>query len=320
MKRASWWLAFYDPSKKAIARNFGAIPAYLRQSRAARGVCRPCAGDGGGTAGHQPRGRLQSCGPHVHLPIQKQLAASQVKAGVLLSSYGDPNRPNVKEVRWVRSHRDLDQATSAEEKQEVRRNDVVDALAKAALQCRDDDTWEWAKQRARLEKTWMIAQTLGATLALWPKLGRVWLRSAAPNVATTPGRRELRRQQPHKWVFERRAWRCTLCSRVAKGRSQRNKPVPGKCPDTQNIEHHDRFRLEAQRHGHIIWGFPWNLPFFYCVRCGAHARWWMRRLAQQCKGRPACDSGAAASQEDSIPEQERAWRRERQLTCSCTDM
>ena len=34
-----------------------------------------------------------------HLPLRKQLAASQVYAGVLLSSYRDPNRPNVKQVK-----------------------------------------------------------------------------------------------------------------------------------------------------------------------------------------------------------------------------
>ena len=35
MKRASWGLIFYNTSNKAIARCFGAIPAYLRQSSAA---------------------------------------------------------------------------------------------------------------------------------------------------------------------------------------------------------------------------------------------------------------------------------------------
>ena len=36
--------------------------------------------------------------------------------GFLLSSYRDQNRPNVKQVKWVKSHRTLDQATSAEGK------------------------------------------------------------------------------------------------------------------------------------------------------------------------------------------------------------
>ena len=214
-------------------------------------------------------------------------------AGVLLSSYRDQNRPNVKQVKWVKSHRTLDQATSAEEKQEIQRNDEADALAKAALQCHDDDTWEWAKQRARMEKTWMIAQTIGATLALWPRLGRVGLRPAPPGRAVDPKRCEMRRQQPHRWIFERKAWRCTLCSRVAKRRTQHNRPPPGKCPNERNAEHHDRFQLEAQSHGHVTWGaFHGSSPFFYCVRCGAHAGWCMRSLAQKCKGRPACNNGA----------------------------
>ena len=166
MKRASWGLIFYNSSNKAIARYFGAIPAYLRQSSAA--------GEFAGLAlalevAPRDTNLAVDCKAvdHVwHVPLQKQLAASQVYAGVLLSSYRDQNRPNVKQVKWVRSHRTFDKATSAEERQEIQRNDEVDALAKAALQCHDDDTWEWAKQRARLEKTWMIAQTIGATLAL----------------------------------------------------------------------------------------------------------------------------------------------------------
>ena len=35
MKRASWGLIFYNSANKAMARYFGAIPAYLRQSSAA---------------------------------------------------------------------------------------------------------------------------------------------------------------------------------------------------------------------------------------------------------------------------------------------
>ena len=179
-----------------------------------------------------------------HLPLQKQLAASQVYAGVLLSSYRDPNKPNVKQVKWVRSHRTLDQATSAEERQEIQRNDEVDALAKAALQCHDDESWEWARQTGKdvddCPDNW-------STLTVWPRLGRVGLRAAPPSGAVNPNRCEMRRQQPHRWAFERKAWRCTLCSRVAKGRSQHNKPAPGKCPHVQNIEHHDRFRLEGAK-------------------------------------------------------------------------
>ena len=115
-----------------------------------------------------------------------------------------------------------------------------------------------------------------------PRLGRVGLRPAPPSGAVAPCRCEMRRQQPHRWAFERKACRCTLCSRVAKGRSQHNKPAPGRCPNVRNIEHHDRFRLEAQGHGHVIWGaFHGSSPFFYCVRCGAHAGWCMRRLAQK---------------------------------------
>ena len=69
--------------------------------------------------------------------------ASQVYAGVLLSSYRFPNRPHVEEVRWVRSHRALNQATSTEERQEIRRIDEVDALATAALQFHVDRRRLW---------------------------------------------------------------------------------------------------------------------------------------------------------------------------------
>ena len=135
MKRASWGLIFYNSANKAIARYFGAIPAYLRQTSAA------CEFAGLALAlevAPRDTSLVVDCKAVDHvwrLPPQKQLAANQVYAGVLLSSYRDQNRPNVKQVKWVKSHRTLDQATSAEEKQEIQRNDEVDALAKAALQC-----------------------------------------------------------------------------------------------------------------------------------------------------------------------------------------
>ena len=119
MKRASWGLIFYNSSNKAIARFFRAIPAYLRQSSAAGEFAGlPLALE----VAPRDTSLAVDCTAvnHVrHIPLQKQLAASQVYAGALLSFYRDPNRPNVKEFRWVRSHRALDQATSAEERQEI---------------------------------------------------------------------------------------------------------------------------------------------------------------------------------------------------------
>ena len=72
----------------------------------------------------------------------------------------------------------------------------------------------------------MIAQRL-LSGSSWAVLGRA---PSRPNATATPGRHELHRQQPHQWVFERTAWRCTSCSRVAKGRSQLSKPAPGTLP------------------------------------------------------------------------------------------
>ena len=48
MERASWALIFYDTSGKAIARYFGAIPAYLRQSSAAGEFAGLVSGSGSG--------------------------------------------------------------------------------------------------------------------------------------------------------------------------------------------------------------------------------------------------------------------------------
>ena len=181
MKRASWGLIFCDSSNKAIARFFGAL----------RSIAKPWPTFGTSFSRSSWR------------PVKS-----------------DPNRPNVKQVRWVKSHQDLNLATSAEERQDIQRNDEVDSLTKAALQWHDDDTWEWAKQRAQMKTTSMMAQTIGATLALWPRLGRIGLRPATTNVGPTPGPVETHREQPHVWVFERRGWRCTLCTRVAKVRNQ----------------------------------------------------------------------------------------------------
>ena len=133
MKRASWGLIFYKSANKAIARYFGAIPAHLRQTSAAgEFACLALALE----VAPRNTSPVVDCKAVDHvwrLPLQKQLAAKHVYAGVLLSSYRDQNRPNVKQVKWVKSHRTLDQATSAEEKQEIHRNDEADALAKAAL-------------------------------------------------------------------------------------------------------------------------------------------------------------------------------------------
>ena len=248
------------------------MPAAVQRGRRVR---RPCAGLGGGTAGHQLRGRLQRRGPLV-APPSSEAAASQVYAG-LLSSYRDPNRPNVKEVATETRRPLLRKDKKSDETKRLTRS-------QKHLQFHDDDTWKWAEQRAKLEKTWMTAQTIG----------------------TLPGA-ELHGQQPHKWVFEDRAWCCTSCSRVVKGRSQRSKQV--RVYKTLNTTTASGSKCK----GMCPWGaFHGTSPFFYCVRCGAHSGWCMR--AQQCKGRPARDSRLLRGLHPL------AWRSERQLTCSCTDV
>ena len=170
----------------------------------------------------------------------------------------------------------------------------------------------------------MIAQTIGATLALWPRLGRVGLRPAAPGRAVNPKRCEMRRQQPHRWTFERKAWRCTLCSRVAKRRTQHNRPPPGKCPNEQNAEHHDRFQFEAQSHGHVTWEHSMG-PLHSSIVCvaermrdGACAVW--LRSAKVVRPATTARGSAAVCSKGCIPKRERVWAREHQLTSSFTNV
>ena len=79
-----------------------------------------------------------------HLPLEKQLAANQMYAGLTLSSCRDEKRANTREVSWTKSHRRASWAVSKEEAREIRRNDEVDFLAQEALEIQDDDAWEWA--------------------------------------------------------------------------------------------------------------------------------------------------------------------------------
>ena len=116
-----------------------------------------------------------------------------------------------------------------------------------------------------MEKTWTIAQTIGATVASLAQIGAAW--DCAPLrriVLWTPKRCEMRIHQPHRWTFERKAWRCILCSRVAKRRTQHNRPPPGKCPNERNAEHHEPFSARGRKgQGHVTWGaFHGSLSIF----------------------------------------------------------
>ena len=63
---------------------------------------------------------------------------------------------------------------------------------------------------------WRIARTLGATLAWLPRLGMIGVRGL-PNIAFETHRSFVSWESlPHMWDFERAAWRCAVCPRVAK--------------------------------------------------------------------------------------------------------
>ena len=132
-------------------------------------------------------------------------------AGRRRSDASQPEEPEQttceKEVWWVRSHRD-----------DRERNDA------------------W------LQKTWMCAETMGATLALWTKLCRAGSR------ATTPGENTVK--------VKSRGRSNTLTGgfsiagpgapALQMDRLQLRKPVPG------NGEHHSRVLLKSRDLGHDL--------------------------------------------------------------------
>ena len=93
-------------------------------------ICRVGAGIGSGTATATLYIDCTAVVRTWHLPLEKQLALSQVYAGLMLSSYVGKNHTNIKEVRWIKSHQNALSAASEEEAREIRWNDEVEMLAK----------------------------------------------------------------------------------------------------------------------------------------------------------------------------------------------
>ena len=190
-----------------------------------------------------------------------------------------PNRPNVKQVRWVKSHRTLDQATSAEERQEIQRNDEVDALAKAALQCHDDDTWEWAETARQTGKdvddcpdNWSHACSLA----------QVGPCGVAPRPPTAVRRVD---SNPTDGLLNARPGAVHYVPEWQKEGANTTSQLQENARTCTTLNTTTVFGSKRKVMGTSS-GERSMGPLLSSV---AHAGWCMRRLAQKCKGRPACD-------------------------------
>ena len=70
--------------------------------------------------------------------------------------------------------------------------------------------------------------------------------------------------------------------RVAKSCARDTMLETGICLNAQRREHLARFQQHAESLGLVVWGASHGLALVSCVRCGASAGWWARRVTKTC--------------------------------------
>ena len=205
----------------------------------------------------------------------------------MLHTIRDPQQLRmVKDVRWVKAHRNLQEAASPEEAWLIKANDLADDAAKRAVGLhpqQDLASAAWADFYTRRFPHAVKATAIA--LAMFPP--------AAGNLKRHPpaqSREEAIKRNRHLWTREGEIWRCEMCWDWATKPPKRTYRQRQLCSGP--VENTEASKLAGW--GHAICkadGYP---SFLFCTRCGGTKAKRTRALNQNC-GEPTRNGRLALS-------------------------
>ncbi len=221
----------------------------------------------------------------INASVASMLGPSRRYAGLLADVLRDPARRRLaKTVRWVRSHRKLNDNMDEQEQMDVLGNNAADAAAKEALELHPPVGEEAAAAISYYEsRAWLVARAVAAALPLFPPApGNLRRRPRAPVVAEGA----CPPWQRHQWRHEEGAWRCRVCATWVVGDAVPANRAMEVCKGPMANE------AELRKLGHRPCRAQGACPFTFCSKCGAWAARRSNKLAKPCA--PPTSAGVQA--------------------------
>ncbi len=205
----------------------------------------------------------------------KALSPARKYAGIILSSFRDPGRRRMVEVRWTRAHRAITGAEGPGEIADIRGNDAADKAAKQALALHPPLGQELqATVDFYVARAPHVVAAVTAAMAAFPRM-----QTDMGRLPRADGVRGARRVARHQWHFAAGTWRCRACDAYVTARSIPPYRERQRCTGKGMTA----MAADYARAGHRIVRAESQLPIVLCTRCGAWGNKRVRKLGRACE-------------------------------------
>ena len=218
-------------------------------------------------------------------PTASMLHPKRKHAGLLLDTLSDPwRRQQMREVKWMPSHRQLSADATLEERRDNAGNDLADEAAKAAVARHPDSRVEdQATINHYVKRAKLVARAIAVAMAMWPPRKERLVRKSLERRSE-----EGSSETPHKWAYVDGMWRCGACGTWRKESPSTKAGGGGQCAGWGG-----KAKVQqAVRLGHKLSRAEGDHGLVFCTRCGAFSTRRARKLLRRCTG--ATDAGRQA--------------------------
>ncbi len=205
----------------------------------------------------------------------KALSPARKYAGIILSSFRDPVRRRMVELRWTKAHRAATGAEDPGEIADIKGNDAADRAAKQALALHPP-----LGQELQATVDFYAARAPHVVAAVTTAM------AAFPRMQTDMGRiprsadgRVTHRGARHQWHFAAGTWRCRACDAYITAKSIPPYRERQRCTGKGMTA----MAADYARAGHRIVRADSQLPIVLCTRCGAWGNKRVRKLGRPCE-------------------------------------
>ncbi len=219
---------------------------------------------------------VRSC----EMPAAAAMDAKRMYGGVVKPVRSDPQWEKRVQVRKVPAHVDPRACHSPEARADAIGNGQADEEARQAVKLHPQPSPAQLQDlEAALKRSRLIVRTIAAVMPQFPAMPREGMQRR-PRLREGA---EIAGDGGHQWKFAAGCWRCTICWTLTVKSEIDARLVHRRCPGP-------KLSLAAAsivQSGHKLAHAAGQLPFMFCITCGAFSARRAYGLAATCRGTPS---------------------------------